>query len=280
MSGSLWRLLSGAALPWLAIAVFASERGFPLITVYPAEAHKAGPQTFDIAQNNEGVLYFGNLHGLVIYDGAWWRLLELPDEQVALSLATDDQGRLAMGLVNDFGYLAHDSSGSPIYRSLLEQLPADQRELGDIREVCSTAAGFLYVAERSLILWDGTKATVVGTFDADSAPRGCLSEGGEILLRGAKGIHRFDPRSRQLTPTVVTDPVQLILRRADGKLIAVIRDKGVFLIDGTTVTPWSPAATEWLKGDVTSGGARLHDGRLVITSRQHGLAIVNANGEV
>ena len=280
MSIPIWRLLSGAALPLLAIALFAGERGLPLITVYPAEVHKAGPQTFDIAQDHQGVLYFGNLHGLVIYDGAWWRLLELPNEQVALSLATDDKGRLAMGLVNDFGYLAHDASGSPAYRSLLEQLPAHQRDLGDIRDVCSTAAGFLYVAERSVILWDGSKTSILGTFDADSAPRGCLSDGGEILLRGTKGIHHFDPRSRQITPTGVSGFVELLLRRTDGKLIAILRDKGVFLIDGTTVTPWAPEASAWLKGDVASGGARLHDGRLVITSRQRGLAILSANGEV
>lgn len=287
MSVPLWRRLYRAALPWVAIAVlmstisvFAAERGFPLITVYPAEMHKAGPQTFDIAQDAAGVLYFGNLHGLVIYDGAWWRLLELPDDQVALSLATDDKGRLAMGLVNDLGYLARDASGSPIYRSLLQQLPADQRELGDIRDVCTTTAGFLYLAEQSLILWDGAKATVTATFEGDSAPRGCSSEGGNVLLRGPKGIHRFDPRTRTVAPTVVTDPVEQILPRADGKLVAVLRDKGVFLIDGDTVTPWSPAASEWLKGDVATGGARLHDGRLVITSRQHGLAILDANGEI
>ena len=262
------------------MALFASERGFPLITVYPAEVHKAGPQTFDIAQDPQGILYFGNLHGLVIYDGAWWRLLELPDEQVALSLATDEKGRLALGLVNDFGYLAHDGSASPVFRSLVEQLPGGERELGDVRDVCSTAAGFLYVAERSLLLWDGVKTSVAGTFTADAAPRGCLAEGGEVLLRGPKGIHRFDPSTGQITATAVTDPVEQVLRRADGKLIAVIRGKGVVLVDGEQVTPWSPAASAWLKGDVASGAARLHDGRLVITSRQHGLAIIDADGEV
>src|SRR5215212_11196868 len=67
----------------------AAERGFPLITVYPAEVHKGGPQTFDIAQDPRGVLYFGNLHGLMTYDGAWWRMMKLPDDQVALSVAAD-----------------------------------------------------------------------------------------------------------------------------------------------------------------------------------------------
>ena len=272
--------LAALAFSLLALGARAAERGFPLITVYPAEVHKAGPQNFDVAQDRDGVLYFGNLHGLVIYDGAWWRLLELPDDQVALSIGTDDQGRVAMGLVNDFGFLARDGSGSPLYRSLLEQIPEKQREIGDVREVCAIATGFLYVAENSLLVWDGTKASVAATFDAASAPRGCYSERGSVLLRGPKGIQRFDPATRSITATSVADPVQAVVQRDDGKFVAVIRDKGLVLIDGPTVTPWSPDGTEWLKGDVASGAARLHDGRIVITTRQRGLAILDANGAV
>lgn len=282
------RLLCRAALPLAAFALLlicgldarAAERGFPLITVYPAEVHKAGPQNFDLVQDRDGVLYFGNLHGLVIYDGAWWRLLQLPDDQVALSLATDREGRVAMGLVNDFGYLARDGSGSPIYRSLLTQLPENQRELGDVRKVCSVAGGFLFVAERSLLLWNGTNVTVAGTFDAESAPRGCYSEGGQVLLRGPKGVQRFDPATRRITPTALTEAVQTIVRRADGKYVAVIRNKGIFVLDGDTLTPWAPEAWEWLDGDIASGGTRLNDGRLVLTSRQRGLAILDADGNV
>lgn len=287
MSIQLPRLSGRSALPLLLLACTlslgarAAERGFPLISVYPAEVHQAGPQNFDIAQDRDGVLYFGNLHGLVIYDGAWWQLLELPDDQVALSLATDDKGRVAMGLVNDFGYLARDRQGSPLFRSLRDQLPANAREVGDLRDICTTAAGFLFVAERSLLLWDGVKApAVVATFDADSAPRGCFSEAADVLVRGPKGVQRFDPATRRISPTAVTDYTQLVLRHGDGKLIAVLRDKGLVLLDGDRVTPWAPAAGEWLKGDAASGGARLQDGRMVITARQNGLVILDPDGNV
>jgi diguanylate cyclase (GGDEF)-like protein len=287
MSASHSRSIRRAALPLLtfvsllaASSARAAERGFPLITVYPAEVHKAGPQTFDIAQGRDGILYFGNLHGLVIYDGAWWRLLELPDDQVALSLATDDRGRLAMGLVGDFGHLARDNNGSPIYRSLLGELPAGHRDIGDVRDICAVAGGFLYVTEKSLLLWNGANVHVAATFDPDAAPRGCFSEGSAVLIRGPKGLQHFDPATRRITPTPLTDHVQLVLRRADGVFIAVIRDKGIVELDGSRVTPWAPAASEWLKGETASGGARLNDGRLVITARQRGLAILDASGNV
>ncbi|HEX6096831.1 MAG TPA: diguanylate cyclase [Thermoanaerobaculia bacterium] len=265
----------------LAIRAGAAERGFPLITVYPPEVHKAGPQTFDIAQDSRGVLHFGNLHGRVTYDGAWWELHKLPDEQAALSLATDARGRVALGLFNDFGYLARDERGSHRYHSLLEQLPGEQRQIGDVRGICATPAGFLFVAEKSLILWNGGAAKRIAAFTAEEAPRGCSSDGADVLLRGPKGLHRFDVQSLRVSPMGLDKRVLHILRRADRTAIAVTRDDGLFVVDRNgTVTPFAPAVKEWLAGKNVSGGARLRDGRMVLTTRQHGLAIFDANGAI
>ena len=265
----------------LAANAGASERGFPLITVYPPEVHKAGPQTFDVTQDSRGVLHFGNLHGLVTYDGAWWELHKLPNEQVPLSLATDANGRVALGLLNDLGYLARDAGGSYEYHSLLETLPADQRQVGDVRGVCATSAGFVFVAERSVIFWSSGAAKRVATFTAEDAPRGCSSEGSDVLLRGPKGLHRFDVQALRVSPLGFDKRVVHILRRADETAIAVTRDDGLFVISNTGVaTPFAPAIKEWLTGKAVSGGARLRDGRMVVTTRQHGLVMFDANGEI
>lgn len=267
-----------------AIPAGAAERGFPLITVYPPEVHKAGPQTFDITQDSRGVLHFGNLHGLVTYDGAWWELHKLPNEQVPLSLATDAGGRIALGLLNDLGYLARDEHGSYEYHSLLDQLPADQRQVGDVRSICATSAGFLFVAERSLVLWNNGPAKRIATFPAADAPRGCSSDGkADVLLRGPKGLHRFDVQSLRVG-TLGFDKgfdkrVLHILRRADNTAIAVTRD-GLFLVENGAITPFAPAVKEWLSGKIVTGGARLRDGRLVLTTRQHGLVIFDAAGAI
>lgn len=266
------------ALPWLVLSLLlagtttAAERGLPQITVYPAEVHKAGPQSFDIAQDTRGILYFGNLQGLVAYDGAWWRLLKLPDDQAALSLASDEKGRLALGLVSDFGYLEQGA-----YHSLLPNLPASQRAFGDVKAICAIDAGFLFVAERSLLLWDKQGARQLAEFVPATAPRGCLSEGATALLRGPQGLQRFDPATNRITPVALDGQrVVLAVRRGDGKVISSVRDQGLFLIDGNTAMPWAPEAGAWLKGKSVSGGTMLNDGRLVITTSQHGLIVVDA----
>jgi diguanylate cyclase (GGDEF)-like protein len=280
---STHRRANPAFAQWLAVCVFALltqgargvERGLPLITVFPAEVHKAGPQTFDIAQDTRGVLYFGNLHGLLTYDGAWWRLRTLPDDQVALSLAADGKGRVALGLVNDFGWF---DTGAQQYRSLLPQLPQAKRDFGDVNAVCATPAGFLYLTEKRILLWTGTNVRVLAEMAFEQMPRGCYSEGADVLLRGPQGLQRFDAATQRIVPTPLTKRVLMTMKRADGRIVAAVKDEGLVLLDGTTITPFAPEASAWLKGKTITGGTRLKDGRLVITTRQHGLLILTADG--
>jgi diguanylate cyclase (GGDEF)-like protein len=275
------------ALPLLVLVVAllhlpaaAKERGFPLITVYPAEVHKAGPQTFDLAQDSRGILYFGNLHGLVTYDGAWWHLTKLPEEQVALSVATDARGRIALGLVNDLGYINVGGEGAHGYHSLLAQLPAAKREFGDVRAICSTSAGFLYLTERSVILWDGGAPRIAGEFSADAAPRGCHARGNEVFLRTPKGLKHLDLATMRIAPIGTDKSVHQIVERHDGALVLAIRDEGLALLDKGVVTPFAPEASAWLAGKAVSGGCTLRDGRLVITTRQHGFIVLSADGAI
>jgi diguanylate cyclase (GGDEF)-like protein len=260
----------------LSVTTGAAERGFPLITVYPAEVHKGGPQNFDVAQDRRGVLYFGNLHGLMTYDGAWWRMTKLPDDQVAFSVAADEQGRVAVGMVHDLGYLENDANGVPQLHSLLPQLPANRRDLGDVRATCVTPAGFLFVAERGLVTWDGTKARFAAGNNPETGPRNCYVDGDRVYVYGRNGLQQFDMQSGALAPSPLPGRVDFVIRSGDA-LIAAVRDSGFITAGGK---PFSPAGSEWMKKKIITGGCRLGDGRLVFTSRQNGIAIVNPTGEI
>jgi len=276
---AIWRRAL-CVLLLLAFQAGAADRGFPLITVYPAETHKAGPQTFDITQDSRGVLLFGNLHGLVTYDGAWWGLQTLPDEQAPLSIETDAKGRVALGLVNDFGFLARNANGSYEYHSLAQTLPEAERETGDIREICVLPSGFLYVGEQSLIVWSGQGARTIAKYPAETAPRGCHSDAGGVFLRGPQGLQQLDPQTFAITPAGVSSRVSYTLRHADGSLIAVTRDEGLFRVSGGVATPFAPELGAWVEDKSVTGGARLRDGRMVLLTAHHGLVVFDGNGRI
>jgi diguanylate cyclase (GGDEF)-like protein len=258
----------------------ADERGVPLISVFPPEIHKAGPQTFDVAQDSRGILYFGNLHGLVTYDGAWWNLMKLPEEQVAFSVAADDRAGVALGLINDFGILTSDANGAAQYRSLVPLLPKAQREVGEVRGVCAMRGGFLFLGERTVVAWNGTTARVVNDAPVETAPHGCTPDGDGVLLRGADGLQRFDPRTNRVTRVAFAGERVDVVLRSGTTLVAAVRERGLFTVGDRTIAPWSPTASQWMHGKVLTSGCVLRDGRIVLASRQNGVAVVRASGEL
>lgn len=264
----------------LTLGAGAAERGFPLLTVYPPETHKSGPQMFDIAQDGRGVLHFGSLHGLATFDGAWWELQKLPNEQVALTVASDARGVIALGLIDDFGFLAPDSKGISSYRSLIGTLPAGERDIGDVLDICSTPGGFLFVARKGLLLWNGGAARKLARFEGEGTPRGCHSDAGGIFLRGPKGVERVDPKTFHRTPTGLVEHISVLLRSEDGRLLAVAREGGLFVLGQDGATPFAPLVGEWLQKKVATSASILHDGRMVITTRRHGLIVFGSGGEI
>src|SRR6266852_5926954 len=74
-----WLLVCGflLAIPAATAATLPSseERGFPLIQAYDPALPDAETQNFAIARDPRGFVYVGNGGGVLVYDGAWWRLI-------------------------------------------------------------------------------------------------------------------------------------------------------------------------------------------------------------
>ncbi|MFL6244753.1 MAG: diguanylate cyclase domain-containing protein, partial [Thermoanaerobaculia bacterium] len=64
----------------------------------------------------------------------------------------------------------------------------------------------------------------------------------------------------------------------NGRVLVAVRDEGLFASDGTNVTPFSPDLASWLQKKLVVTGCALPDGRIVIGTRQHGIAILRADG--
>lgn len=272
------------ALPVLALSAQAEparrEVGLPPMTTYYADVHHGGPQTFAVAQGTDGVLYFGNLRGLVTYDGAWWRLLMLPDEQSPMSLATDAKGQVALGLVNDFGFLAVDQIGSLVFESHLKDLEPKDREFGDVSAVCGVRDGFIFITENGVLYSDRHSSRFVVVDSSDTRPRDCLVESGEILLRSRAGVSRLDPATFRVDSIGVAGNVRAMVRDGKGNLIVAIAEQGLFRQSSSTVEPFASAASAWVKKQSVSDMTRLLDGRICIASRQGGLLILGSEGEI
>ncbi|MEA2489968.1 MAG: hypothetical protein QOH21_1760 [Acidobacteriota bacterium] len=248
----------------LAVGVSAEERGFPLITTYWSEEHRAGGQTFDAVQDARGVLYFGNAEGVLTYDGAWWNLLPLPHETAVFGVAANARGDIAAGAGEDFGVFDRDRHGQLRFRSLASLLPAALRQsIGQV-EVCPTGDGFVYITEHAAAAWNGSTLRIVQQW-TEVGPSRCFADGRDVWVARPTGMRSLDGRTM-----LAGERVDLLA----GSLV-VVRNKGLFNRDGQ---PVESAASQWLRGKSVMGGGLLPDGRTAIVTLRFGVLFLRPDG--
>lgn len=261
----------------LSLAVRAEHRGLPLLTAIPQVVHRGGGQTFAVTQDARGLLYFGNLAGVMTYDGAWWSTIPLPNDSAVFSVASDNAGLVAAGGIDEFGYLAASSEGALVYHSLVAQLPASQREVGEVRGICSMGRGFVFAAERATIEWNGGAPRVIPP-KGEAPPLDCGVIDGAIHMWGVDGLWRLE--NGQLVRAGL--PATIIDAAVDGGgfAIAAVRNEGLMAIRNGVAEAFAPEGSDWLRGKRVTDACRLRDGRIVITTREDGVLLLRADGAV
>lgn len=94
----------------------------PVVRNFAPKEYGAGPQIYAIVSDRRGVLYFGAERSILEYDGANWRRIPVPSDQVR-SLAVDAGGTIWAGAIGDFGYLEPDAAGTLRYVSMVSKIP-------------------------------------------------------------------------------------------------------------------------------------------------------------
>ena len=123
------------------------ERHTPDIDVFP--------QNFSIAQDSRGVVYVGNLEGVLEFDGGQWALLRLPNQDIVRSLAVGADDRVYVGGYNAFGYLQRNAAGQSEFVDLTANFREQigDSEFADIWSIAVAPEGVYFKAVRDLFLW-------------------------------------------------------------------------------------------------------------------------------
>ncbi|APG65652.1 hypothetical protein LPB136_09890 [Tenacibaculum todarodis] len=101
---------------------FAQEKSANNVVNYGYKEYRAHEQNWNVIEGSNGLLYFGNTDGVLEYDGVNWRLIQLPNQSNLRALAKDDNGRIYVGGINEFGYLSPDKVGKLVYVSLIDNI--------------------------------------------------------------------------------------------------------------------------------------------------------------
>lgn len=268
------------------------EAGVPFIRWYSPQEYSGSQQVWSFEQDNAGVLYAGTSNGLRQYDGTSWRAIETPHNAPVRGLARGQDGRIYVGEVGDFGYLEPDAVGHMKFRSLLEFVPAGDRDFQDVRKIHPTAEGIYFQSLERLFLLtrDGvgwrTKVWKPATrFRNSFLVRGMLF----VTVTGA-GLHRLVgatleklPAELEKTPetsvaallphAMPNSPVrELLVGTGDGHL-QILSEQGL--------RPFAVEDGPWRKLGISGGGAiLLSENRIGVGTRGGGFLILEHSGKV
>ena len=108
----------------------------PQIINYNNDRYKAGIQNWDVAQDKNGILYFGNNEGLLTFNGKFWNLIRLPNLTSVRSVEIDSKNRIFVGGQDEAGYFFPGKNGILEYHSIVPLIPEKYRKFADIWNVC------------------------------------------------------------------------------------------------------------------------------------------------
>jgi signal transduction histidine kinase/DNA-binding response OmpR family regulator len=257
------------------------EAGLPFTTHYPTDEYKAHKQNWTISQDKNGLMYFGNGDGVLIYDGTTWELITLPNQSSVLALTLDKSGRMYVGAVGEIGYLEADTVGRLTYISLLSFLKKEDQNFSRVYSVHSTLEGIYFQTPEAVFKWTGKKFKVwkaggnrfTKSFWVNNILLLKADEGGLFQLKNEE--LKLLPNSKYFSDKTVST----IFPYDERRLLIGTLSRGLFLFDGQSAEPFNSELNNLMKVNKIYCGIQLYDSSFAFGTLQGGLFIIDKTGK-
>jgi hypothetical protein len=151
------------ALQLAAITLLASDIqsiGVPYVQNYPKSSYLSGNQNWSIAKDKNGLMYFGNAEGLLVFDGKYWQQYKMPNRQIVRAVATDNHGRIFTGGFGEFGYWAHQNKRLT-YFSLVKHIPKPNRLTNEIWKIYVVGKKVIFQSFSTIYIYENERITIL-----------------------------------------------------------------------------------------------------------------------
>lgn len=254
--------------------------GLPLITNYPRSVYKAGTQNWALAQNQKGFVYIANNDGLIEFDGQHWTLMPIPNNTIVRSvMAVGDT--IFVGAFEQFGFFAPDESGKLNYHSLSTLVPEAFQLFDEIWKIHKTSHGIVFQSFKYVFVYHDNKLEVI---EPHKNFGHSYTVGNKIYIVDiGQGLFMLKNGHLVLAsndPLFSNNEVRCIMQFDDKQLLIGFVNKGLYLFNGNTLTPWKTRVNEELIDNIVFSGIRLGSGNFAFGSIQNGVYLSNSKGEI
>jgi len=243
----------------------------PLVKNFRPSEYQAGRSNWAIVQDQRGIIYIGNESSILEYDGITWRKINLPNKSYVRSLDIDEEGRIWVGGVGDFGYLQPDSIGEMQFVSLLDKFDDKYHEFKDVWETYCTKDGVYFQSFARLFRYDKESGTRI--WEPKSSYHFSFNVNDRFFIREWDlGLMEMLDDSLELVSEgsrFSNERVYVMLPFDADQILVGTRAQGLFLYNGVTFSEFPTEIDPILKA------AQLYHPGIVLSNDRFGLGTLN-----
>ena len=230
--------------------------------------------SFDIRQDNNGILYFANRSGVLQFDGRTWTMVPVIG---VYSLAVTKSGEVYASGITGFGKIGLNQSNELSYISLSDSLPKAKNIFASL-----AYENVVYFLSESHLYEYNTETRVARILFSANVPHGAFTSifriGQNLYLNTEKGgLKKIQEEILMATglPQLQKKEIVFVERSPDKKtdLIATGDSHFFMLKEGQPLSQFRPADSLYLFSNVVANGTWVTD-KLVAIGTQFGLACV------
>ncbi|WP_158826864.1 ligand-binding sensor domain-containing protein [Mucilaginibacter lacusdianchii] len=260
------------------IAADAQNLGVPYIQNFPKSTYASGNQNWSVTQGKNGVMYFGNAEGLLVYDGRYWQQYNLPNHQIVRAVAVDAQDRIYTGGFGEFGYWSYQTN-KLAYHSLTSLLPAKQQIKDEIWRILPDRDRVIFQSFTNIYIYQNEKLQVIAP---DTSLFFMHKAGNRIFAElTSKGFFELAGNKLVALPGgSALHGVLSVLPYKPGSYLIGTESNGLFIYDGKTFSPFNTPANNFLKSYQLNNGVKVLNKYYVYGTILNGLIVLNEAGNI
>lgn len=267
--------------------LWANHGGLKYYKNYTRKDYINSPQNWSIVQDQRGIIYVGNLGGLLQFDGVSWRTIKITNRTVR-SLTVDQSDTVYIAGKKEFGYIACGSfpGDSAKYISLLGYLEGREKEFGRVWRTHATPQGIYFRTSNYLFCWQA-KTGEMKSWPAKFGFNASFFLNGRLFVHDRKyGLMEMKGEKLELIPDGGTlsggTRVYMLVAYNEKSLLIGTRNRGFFIFNGTRVTQMPTELDAVIKSNQLSHGIRLSHspGEFALATLRGGLFIMDLEGRL
>ena len=254
--------------------------GVPEIINIHRSEYGGDSQSWDVIEDHQGNIYFGNNAGVMKFDGEDWEIFPVNNNSIVRSLAYGSDGRIYVGAYNEIGVLEKSDREGLQYFSLNRFIPDQARNFDDVLKIYQTRFGVIFQSFEYLFIYNNDTIEIIKPNERFG--NSFYTNNNYYVVEKGIGLRVLKNGSLQsvsIDPVFSLDEIHSIETFKSNDLLIGTLSNGLYILQDDGLLRWDTEISNKLIEDKLYCGSSINKLYLFGTIK-NGLYIVDQNGKI